>query len=168
MGTRADFYVGRGKDAEWLASIAWDGYPEGVPKSLLKAKDKATYLDELAKFLADREDVTLPDQGWPWPWEDSNTTDFSYAFDNDKVYFSCFGHGWLTRKKLKKFEKKRKAWEAYAEAHGEDEAAVVLGPYADDPWPEDVKNDYPNMKDKQNVAMDKRSGLMFISIGREK
>jgi len=26
MGTRADFYVGMGKDAEWLGSVAWDGY----------------------------------------------------------------------------------------------------------------------------------------------
>jgi hypothetical protein len=30
MGTRADFYVGRGKDAEWLGSVAFDGYPSGT------------------------------------------------------------------------------------------------------------------------------------------
>jgi hypothetical protein len=30
MGTRADFYVGRGPDAEWLGSVAMDGYPSGV------------------------------------------------------------------------------------------------------------------------------------------
>jgi len=27
MGTRADFYVGRGETAEWVGSVAWDGYP---------------------------------------------------------------------------------------------------------------------------------------------
>jgi hypothetical protein len=32
MGTRADFYVGRGGQAEWLGSIAWDGYPSGIDK----------------------------------------------------------------------------------------------------------------------------------------
>ena len=26
MGTRADFYIGSGKDAEWLGSVAFDGY----------------------------------------------------------------------------------------------------------------------------------------------
>jgi hypothetical protein len=30
MGTRADFYVGRGETAEYLGSIAWDGYPDGL------------------------------------------------------------------------------------------------------------------------------------------
>lgn len=31
MGTRADFYVGRGTEAEWIGSIALDGYPDGIP-----------------------------------------------------------------------------------------------------------------------------------------
>lgn len=30
MGTRADFYVGKGPNAEWLGSTAMDGYPEGI------------------------------------------------------------------------------------------------------------------------------------------
>ena len=30
MGTRADFYIGKGTDAEWLGSIAWNGYPDGI------------------------------------------------------------------------------------------------------------------------------------------
>lgn len=30
MGTRADFYVGRGEQAEWLGSIAWDGNPGAI------------------------------------------------------------------------------------------------------------------------------------------
>ncbi len=28
MGTRADFYVGLGEQAEWLGSVAWDGNPD--------------------------------------------------------------------------------------------------------------------------------------------
>jgi hypothetical protein len=34
MGTRADFYVGRGETAEWLGSIAWDGNPGGAGLAL--------------------------------------------------------------------------------------------------------------------------------------
>ena len=30
MGTRADLYIGRGTDAEWIGSVAWDGYPSGL------------------------------------------------------------------------------------------------------------------------------------------
>lgn len=37
MGTRADFYVGRGPEAEYLGSIAWDGHPEGMPSELLRS-----------------------------------------------------------------------------------------------------------------------------------
>lgn len=41
MGTRADFYVGRGKDAEWIGSVAFDGYPDGFERDdLFSAKVK--------------------------------------------------------------------------------------------------------------------------------
>lgn len=92
MGTRADFYIGRGVDAEWIGSISHDGWPrfrDIMPVVL------ATSLDDFRKKVAhlfsqrgngDHGDVYLPAQGWPWPWEDSNITDHSYAFDGDRVY----------------------------------------------------------------------------------
>lgn len=43
MGTRADFYIEVGnelKPKDWLGSIAWDGYPKGIPASIKKAKTK--------------------------------------------------------------------------------------------------------------------------------
>jgi hypothetical protein len=40
-------------------------------------------------------DATRPEDGWPWPWEDSRTTDYAYAFDNGKVWASCFGYAWF-------------------------------------------------------------------------
>src|ERR1700690_1971601 len=95
MGTRADFYVGRGKDAEWLGSIAWDGYPDGIDAPLLAATTESRFRDEFSKFLAPREDKTLPEHGWPWPWETSSTTDYAYCFDTVGVYASCFGGNWF-------------------------------------------------------------------------
>ena len=114
MGTRADFYVGRGENAEWIGSIAWDGYPSGIkptstnkdrwgcseheprPKGahLFASADEATFRDRVEQFFANREDVTRPAEGWPWPWDDSGTTDYAYAFDGGKVYASCFGSAW--------------------------------------------------------------------------
>jgi hypothetical protein len=94
MGTRADFYVGRGDSAEWLGSIAWDGYPDGIDKQVLGCHSPEAFRHAVATFLAERRDKTLPDQGWPWPWNTSSTTDYAYAFD-DGVHASCFGSAWF-------------------------------------------------------------------------
>jgi hypothetical protein len=95
MGTRADFYVGRGITAEWIGSIAWDGYPDGIDKQVLGCQSPEAFKHAVADFLAPRRDKTLPEQGWPWPWETSSTTDFAYAFDAGVVYASCFGGQWF-------------------------------------------------------------------------
>lgn len=95
MGTRADFYVGRGEDAEWLGSIAWDGYPEGIDAAVLEPTSEDDYREAVALFLGDRDDATAPEQGWPWPWDDSGTTDYAYAFDGGQVWGSCFGTPWF-------------------------------------------------------------------------
>jgi hypothetical protein len=44
MGTRADFYIGRGESAEWVGSVAWDGQPSGMPEPLLTATTKGDFL----------------------------------------------------------------------------------------------------------------------------
>jgi hypothetical protein len=95
MGTRADFYVGRGETAEWLGSIAWDGYPDGIDKQVLGCQSVEAFKHAVADFLKARHDKTLPEQGWPWPWETSSTTDYAYAMDSGVVYASCFGGPWF-------------------------------------------------------------------------
>ena len=93
MGTRADFYVGRGEHAEWLGSIAWDGYPRGIDKQVLGCQSEEAFRHAVATFLAGRENKTLPEQGWPWPWMDSSTTDYAYAFDEGQVWAAS--EGWF-------------------------------------------------------------------------
>jgi hypothetical protein len=139
MGTRADFYVGRGKDAEWLGSIAMDGYPfePGHPISLLAITDRAKYRRAVRKILREVSHATTPDQGWPWPWENSQTTDYAYAFDvgrdgKPRVYVSCFGHKWQPGTRLRA-------------------------------WTEDKKVEFPDMTKRQKVTMGDRSGLIVIS-----
>jgi len=135
MGTRADFYVGRGEQAEWLGSIAWNGYPEGIPEEVKGAPTEAVFREAVEKMIQERDDGTHPREGWPWPWEDSQTTDYAYAFETDTVYASCFGSGW---------------WKAAAEepdyAKLDRKAAI-----------------FPNMKDRQNVTLGKRSGVIIVS-----
>jgi len=96
MGTRADFYVGRGLEAEWLGSIGWDGYPAGIgPEVLAGSTSEETWRSAVAALLDADESASTPADGWPWPWEDSRTTDWSYAWD-DGVWCSCFGYRWVT------------------------------------------------------------------------
>jgi len=100
MGTRADFYIGKGKKAEWLGSIAWDGYPKGIPAVLLKQTSAKGFRANVSKFLASRDDSTMPEMGWPWPWDDSCTTDYAYAFERGKVIASSFGSQWFDPLKM--------------------------------------------------------------------
>lgn len=172
MGTRADYYLGRGKDAKWLCSTAWDGYPvtegkgAGIPAKLLDATTEDQFLAELARYCERRDDVTTPDQGWPWPWNDSLTTDYSYAFENGTVYITCFGHGWVTIAELRAYETAYKAWRERFEARNREHDP-------EDPEPEGVWEgpktcEFPDMTDIQNVTLGKRSGVTILSVPKDR
>lgn len=95
MGTRADFYIGTGEGAEWLGSIAWDGYEidEADAHPVKDASTKDEYRASVAEYLSGRDDATLPDSGWPWPWDDSNTTDYAYSFVDGATRAFPWGEG---------------------------------------------------------------------------
>ena len=139
MGTRADFYVGRDESAEWIGSIAWDGYREGIADAVLDATTEQEYRAAVAAFAATRTDWTAPDQGWPWPWDNSGTTDCSYWFFDEHVseerggaYVSCAVPG--------------------PETDEEYEAAVKAG--------DRVR--FPDMSERKSVTFGSRSGLIVI------
>lgn len=135
MGTRADFSVGRGETAEWLGSIAYDGYPtDGHPAILRGLETEETYREQVARLLGALHHATRPAQGWPWPWENSQTTDYAYAWDAGVVYVTCFGHGWQ-----------------------------VLREDLDD-WPDDdAKVPFPDMTARQRVTFGQRSGVTLVT-----
>lgn len=93
--TRADFYVGKGKDAEWLGSTNHDGYPDGISKSVLNSHNEKFYRQAVDEFLKADGNAIFPKDGWPWPWDNSKLTDFSYAFDEARVWVTPFGYGWF-------------------------------------------------------------------------
>ena len=125
--------MGRGKDSEWLGSIAWDGYPLGVPQDLLLCSNEHFFREEVARFILSKDDGTTPKDGWPWPWEDSRTTDYAYAFDLGKVWASSFGTEWFD----------------------------PLGPEPEDDLPKTAE--FPDMTDRQNITFGKRSGVLIFS-----
>lgn len=141
MGTRADFYVGRGPSAEWLGSIAWDGHPETrLPQ--LDSSSEAAYRASVEAILAKEDHATRPADGWPWPWEDSRMTDYAYAFDAGEVWMSCFGYAW------------RSGADALNEREEGEEDEARPGA------------SFPNMKDRQNVTFGTRSGILILGVPR--
>lgn len=156
MGTRADFYIGRGQDAEWIGSLAWDGDPQWVsadsPRSIggkqaLLAATEAEFRAGVAHMAETRDDFTTPDRGWPWPWDTSSTTDFAYAFESDdqdcgRVYASSFGGPWF---------------EVDLDKDNGGEPVDEDGNPSSGPAPT-----FPDMSERQNVRLDSRGGGVFI------
>jgi len=137
--TRADFYVGKGANAEWLGSIAWDGYRDGIDKQILHCKSPEAFRHAVKSFFADRDDVTLPENGWPWPWESSHLTDCSYWFFDDQAW-----------------DEHDKCYVPCSRSEPEDDEGWVT-------FLEGCEQiDFPNMTDIQNVTFGRGSGLIVI------
>lgn len=138
MGTRADFYREVDGKLTWLGSLGWDGHPTSVPDDLIRASSEVDYLAEVDELLSGRDDGTTPNMGWPWPWEDSRTTDYAYCWREGGVVAWYFGHGPFL-------------------------AGEEQGGWGDD-WengpPQD--NCFPDMRAMQKVTLGQRSGLIVL------
>jgi hypothetical protein len=75
-------------NAEWLGSVGWDGYEwaeDDKPNPIRGAKTEEEFRAAVENVLSIREDSTRPDMGWPWPWDTSEVTDYTYYFFEDAV-----------------------------------------------------------------------------------
>lgn len=152
--TRADFYVGRGLLAEWLGSMAMDGYPDGHPKPLLQIQSADAFRKGVTDVLASVRHATTPDQGWPWPWGDSRTTDFAYAFDGDRVWICRYGCGWLDWPELVRRQRMHDEWDLRTELPDPSDPEPEVWPH------EEVE--FPDMTSLQSVSFGARSGLIIL------
>lgn len=117
-----------------MGSIAWDGYPSGIWPRILKAKTEKAFRKQVGQFLKSRDDATYPYDGWPWPWENSQTTDYAYAFDAGKVWACSFGCGWFN----------------------------PLGEEPEYEYDEPKTVEFPDMAAVRKVNYGKRSGLVIV------
>ena len=141
MGTRADFYIGRDPETmEWLGSIAFDGYPDGHAddNELFSVTSETQYRRSVAEIFESVDHVTLPKHGWPWPWEDSGTTDYAYTWD-DGVWLASFGHGWFARPEYESLD-----WDGDDDPRG------------------DKSVTFPDMSAIKAVTLGPRSGLIVL------
>lgn len=136
MGTKSDFYLGFGIDALWLGSIAWDGHPAKIPQSIINAKSQQEYIHAVKSFIKERPDGTdglNPNSSWPWIWDTSQETHYSYSFDGNRVVVSHFGGPWTNMNRPIGFE-----------------------------LPTHPKQTFPDMSERRSCIMGAESGLLFL------
>jgi hypothetical protein len=171
MGTRADFYIGTRdfKQYEWLGSITWDGYPDGNPEPLFNKKP--LILSPTKHFFKNMNEIkkechdhyTEPEEGWPWPWETSKLTDYTYIFDikTKKVYFSLYNDKsqkvWTTIDLYKKF--KESDYEDYSVFN---ECVTITN------WPDMSKLAMSDEEQLRRSGLILVSGKGFIATGKKK
>lgn len=85
MGTRCDFYRGRGEAACYLGSIGHDAFVEEMAEYFAGVTTWEAFEAVLARVFADYGEIPAAN-GWPWPWRDSHTTDTVVAFDEGQVW----------------------------------------------------------------------------------
>lgn len=133
---------------KYLGSLGWDGYPRGIMRNprrpdgerVLLATNADEYEAAVGMLITSCSDGSLPERdGWPWPWDNSSTTDYTYAFDGGVVYASIFGGEWFV--------------------------PVVDGlpyepPYSYNDLPKTVV--FPDMTGIKNLTFGPRSGLIVI------
>lgn len=103
MAVRADFYIKSsaskiGKPSSsliWLGSITYDGEPENITTEIFESDKATTFHLKVKKEIESRDDSFYGNEEWPWAWENSLQTDFTYIYDveKSKVYISHFGKG---------------------------------------------------------------------------
>lgn len=101
MGTRADFYIrAKNNKLTWLGSCTHDGYDVATLETCAPAKrlaeSKTVYsfkrnLSDYASYkIREGGEWIWADEGWPWPWDDSNLTDYSYIYDARNKKIECY------------------------------------------------------------------------------
>ncbi|HEY4024270.1 MAG TPA: hypothetical protein VGM75_36680 [Pseudonocardiaceae bacterium] len=90
MGTRSDFYVGTGTDAEWIGSLQFGCHPDALLKdwyghAALTARTHNAYREAVDQLLFTWAVNGLgaahrARYGWPWPWNTSHCNDWVLTF----------------------------------------------------------------------------------------
>ena len=90
MGTRADFYIGI-REPRWIGSLQFDGFPWSIACKILIQVNETMYEETVIEYLKLKRGI-IPSDGdaWPWPWEDSQMSDYSYFFS--KAYGKVFAY----------------------------------------------------------------------------
>lgn len=65
---------------------------------MFDASTEHEYRNEVSVFLTrikNRDGSTLPEHGWPWGWNVSTATNYTYTWMDGRVWGSFFGSRWF-------------------------------------------------------------------------
>jgi hypothetical protein len=88
---RADFYIGV-RAPKWIGSLANYGCPWDIQCKILVQVNQVMYEETVCEFLKVSPGSMIASEipTWPWPWQDSQLTDYSYFFS--KAYGKVFAY----------------------------------------------------------------------------
>ena len=82
MNTRCDFYImDHDRSLIWIGSNFKNGDYTEIPTKILVQGDQISFEEEVISFL-EEEGGIISSEGhkWPWHWNDSQLTDYTYIF----------------------------------------------------------------------------------------
>lgn len=84
MSTKADFYVGVGKNAEWIGSIVHNADPDEFDDPILTARSEKVFRLAIKELLDNRCDSIYPGSPKAQPLG-NNAADYTYYFNKFQV-----------------------------------------------------------------------------------
>ena len=110
MSTRTDFYIGKGKKAQWLGSCI-DGFcpiecERAEMVNICSSKKEVNYIKFVNEMLSNKshQGVT-PEKGWQWDYDTSIGSDYIYCFSHSTVKCSYRGSIFFNPMKTLKYDK---------------------------------------------------------------
>jgi hypothetical protein len=86
--TKADFFLGRGRDSVWLGSVGSHGRPEMLNRDSLRGL-QGSFQESGRAMVRTLAQGVPPDMGWPW--RNGRKTEYTYAFDDGEIFVSVLG-----------------------------------------------------------------------------
>jgi hypothetical protein len=82
--TKADCFIGRGRNSVWLGSVGSHGRPEMLNREIvLRGLQGSVQESAMVRTLAQG---VSPEMGWPW--RNGRITEYTYAFDDGEIFVS--------------------------------------------------------------------------------
>jgi hypothetical protein len=91
--TKADFFLGRGRDSVWLGSVGSHGRPEMLNREIVCAGSREAFKRAVGAMVRTLAQGVPPEMGWPW--RNGRTTEYTYAFDDGEIFVSVSGGPWF-------------------------------------------------------------------------
>lgn len=85
MGTRCDFYLGRGLQAKYLGSVGHDAFADEMAVVFADITTEEQFTERLKEVFSQYGEIAAH-HGWPWPWPSSVLTDTVVAFDEGRAW----------------------------------------------------------------------------------